>query len=62
MDLTGLMIAKLDGTAKGGIVLSIADQLGIPIKLIGLGEKLENLALFDARVFVADLFEKGDGD
>ena len=55
------MIAKLDGTAKGGIVLSIADQLGIPIKLIGLGEKLESLALFDARVFVADLFEKNDG-
>jgi fused signal recognition particle receptor len=60
IDITGLMVAKLDGTAKGGIVLSIADQLGIPIKLIGLGEKLENLALFDTRVFVADLFEKGE--
>jgi fused signal recognition particle receptor len=58
IDITGLMIAKLDGTAKGGIVLTIADQLGIPIKLIGLGEKLENLALFDARAFVADLFER----
>jgi fused signal recognition particle receptor len=56
--LTGLMICKLDGTAKGGIVLSIADELGIPIKLIGLGEKLEHLALFDAQRFVADLFEK----
>ncbi|MGQ9730823.1 MAG: signal recognition particle-docking protein FtsY [Candidatus Zipacnadales bacterium] len=61
IDLTGLMIAKLDGTAKGGILLSIADELQIPIKLIGLGEKLENLALFDARVFVADLFEKDKG-
>jgi fused signal recognition particle receptor len=58
IDLTGLMVAKLDGTAKGGIVLSIADELRIPIKLIGLGEKLEALALFDARRFVADLFEK----
>jgi len=56
--ITGLMIAKLDGTAKGGIVLSIADELGIPIKLIGIGEKLEHLALFDAQRFVADLFEK----
>jgi fused signal recognition particle receptor len=52
------MIAKLDGTAKGGIVLTIADQLGIPIKLIGLGEKPENLALFETRRFVADLFER----
>jgi len=59
IDLTGLMVAKLDGTAKGGIVLTIAEQLGIPIKLIGLGEKLDDLALFDTRVFVADLFEKG---
>ena len=58
-DLTGIMVTKLDGTAKGGIVLSIADELGIPIKLIGLGEKLTDLALFDAQVFVADMFEKG---
>ncbi len=56
--ITGLMITKLDGTAKGGIVLSIADELGIPIKLMGIGEKLEHLALFDAQRFVADLFEK----
>lgn len=60
IDISGLMISKLDGTAKGGIVLTIADQLQIPIKLIGVGEKLESLALFDARRFVADLFEKGD--
>jgi len=58
IEITGLMIAKLDGTAKGGIVLSIADELKIPIKLIGTGEKLEALALFDAQRFVADLFEK----
>ena len=57
-EITGLMIAKLDGTAKGGIVLSIADELGIPIKLMGIGERLEHLALFDAQRFVADLFEK----
>lgn len=58
IDLTGLMICKLDGTAKGGIVLSIADELKIPIKLIGIGERLDALALFDAQRFVADLFEK----
>ncbi|MBM3474908.1 MAG: signal recognition particle-docking protein FtsY [Armatimonadetes bacterium] len=62
IDITGLMIAKLDGTAKGGIVLTIADQLGIPIKLIGLGEKPESLALFETRRFVADLFERNGGD
>ena len=57
-EITGLMVTKLDGTAKGGIILSIADELGIPIKLMGIGEKLEHLALFDAQRFVADLFEK----
>ncbi len=62
-DLTGLMVTKLDGTAKGGIVLSIAYKLGIPIKLIGLGEKMTDLALFNSQAFVADLFEKGnDGE
>ncbi len=62
IDITGLMIAKLDGTAKGGNVLTIADQLGIPIKLIGLGEKMESLALFDARHFVADIVERNGGE
>jgi fused signal recognition particle receptor len=56
--ITGLMITKLDGTAKGGILLTIADELKIPVKLIGLGEKPENLGLFSAKEFAAGLFEE----
>lgn len=54
--LTGLVLAKLDGTARGGIVLTIADELQLPIKLVGTGEKPENLELFDPTKFVEDLF------
>jgi fused signal recognition particle receptor len=57
--VTGLVIAKLDGTAKGGIVVAIADRLGIPVEYIGLGEALEDLQLFDPRAFVDALFEEG---
>jgi fused signal recognition particle receptor len=55
--LTGIALAKLDGTARGGIVISIADELKLPIKLIGTGEKLDNLELFDPTRFVEGLFE-----
>jgi len=55
--LTGIMLAKLDGTAKGGIVFAIARELKVPIKYIGTGEKLDDLAEFDAKEFVDDLFE-----
>lgn len=55
--LTGLAVAKLDGTARGGIVITIADELKLPIKLIGLGEKLDDLELFDPKSFVDGLFE-----
>lgn len=55
--LTGIFLAKLDGTAKGGIVFAIARELKLPIKYIGTGEKLDDLAEFDAREFVQDLFE-----
>ncbi len=55
--VTGIFLAKLDGTAKGGIVLAICDQLGIPIQHIGTGEGLEDMAPFDARDFVEALFE-----
>jgi fused signal recognition particle receptor len=48
VDVTGLVLTKLDGTAKGGIALAIADELKIPVKLIGVGEKLEDLRPFDA--------------
>ena len=55
--LTGIALAKLDGTARGGIVITIADELKLPIKLIGTGEKLDNLELFDPKRFVDGLFE-----
>jgi fused signal recognition particle receptor len=50
-----LFLTKLDGTAKGGIVLAIADQLQIPVKLVGVGEKPEDLLKFDGRAFVEAL-------
>ncbi|GIL15087.1 MAG: signal recognition particle receptor FtsY [Chloroflexota bacterium] len=55
--LTGIVLAKLDGTAKGGIVFAIAKELKLPIKYIGTGEKIDDLAEFDAKEFVGDLFE-----
>ena len=54
-DVTGVVLTKLDGTAKGGIALAIADQLGIPVKLIGVGESLEDLQPFDPREFAEAL-------
>ncbi len=50
-EVDGVVLTKLDGTAKGGIVLAIADELGIPVKLIGTGEKLEDLRPFDPTDF-----------
>ena len=55
-DVTALAITKLDGTAKGGIVLAIANQFKIPVKFIGVGEKAEDLMLFDKKVLVERLF------
>lgn len=55
--ITGLILTKLDGTAKGGIVLSIQKQLGIPVKFIGLGEGIEDLEPFDSRQFINSLFK-----
>ena len=54
--LTGVIITKLDSTAKGGFAFAVADDLGVPIKFIGTGEKVENLAPFDPQSFVAALF------
>jgi fused signal recognition particle receptor len=60
--VTGILLAKLDGTAKGGVVISIHDQLNIPVKFIGLGETPEDIETFDPQRFVAALFgEKQDG-
>lgn len=55
-DVTALAITKLDGTAKGGIVLAIANQFKIPVKFIGVGEKMEDLLIFDKHEFVDSLF------
>ena len=56
VEVTGVVLTKLDGTAKGGIVVAIAHELGIPIKLIGVGEKLDDLHPFDPREFADALF------
>jgi len=56
--LTGLVITKLDGTSKGGMVVAIQQELGLPIKFIGLGEKLEDLQPFDGKQFAQALFEE----
>ena len=54
--ITGIVLTKLDGTAKGGIVISIKNELGIPVKLIGVGEKIDDLQPFDSNMFVDALF------
>ena len=56
-NITGIVLTKLDGTAKGGIVISIKNELGIPVKLIGVGEKIDDLQPFDNHSFVSALFE-----
>ena len=56
--LTGIVLTKLDGTAKGGIVIAIERQLGVPIKFVGLGEGIDDLVPFDPDSFVADLLEQ----
>ena len=56
-NITGITLNKLDGTAKGGIVISIKQELGIPVKFIGVGEKIDDMREFDAHDFVGALFE-----
>jgi fused signal recognition particle receptor len=56
VDITGLVLTKLDGTAKGGIVLGISHELSVPVKYIGLGEGMEDLQIFDKKSFVYALF------
>jgi fused signal recognition particle receptor len=60
--LTGLVITKLDGTSKGGAVVAIQRELGIPVKFIGVGEQPEDLQPFDARQFAEALFASGETD
>ena len=57
VSITGLILAKLDGTARGGIVITIKDELNVPIKLIGTGEKPGDMEYFDAQTFIDALFE-----
>jgi fused signal recognition particle receptor len=56
VEVTGIFLAKLDGTAKGGVVFAIAKELGLPIRFVGTGEGLEDMAEFDAQAFVEGLF------
>ncbi|MBK7684456.1 MAG: signal recognition particle-docking protein FtsY [Bacteroidia bacterium] len=56
-DVNALALTKLDGTAKGGVVIGVSDQFSIPVKYIGVGEKMEDLQLFDKKEFVNSLFE-----
>jgi len=56
-DINALAVTKLDGTAKGGVVIGISDQMKIPVKYIGVGEKMQDLQLFDRKAFVETLFK-----
>jgi fused signal recognition particle receptor len=58
VDVTGIILTKLDGTAKGGIIIAIKSELGIPIRFIGVGEGLDDLQRFDAQAFVDALFDE----
>jgi fused signal recognition particle receptor len=57
IDVTGLVLTKLDGTAKGGIVIAVQRELGVPVKLVGLGEGADDMAPFDAEQFVDALLD-----
>jgi fused signal recognition particle receptor len=56
--ISGVVLTKLDGTAKGGIVIAVERQLGVPVKFVGLGEGIDDLVPFDPDVFIADLLEQ----
>jgi fused signal recognition particle receptor len=58
--ITGIILTKMDGTAKGGIAVAIQSELGIPVKYIGVGETIEDLQKFDSNEFVNALFETGE--
>ena len=58
MEITGIVITKLDGSSKGGVILGICDELKVPVRYIGVGEKLEDLRVFDPAAFVAALYEE----
>ena len=55
--VTGIVLTKLDGTAKGGVVIAIARELGLPIRYVGVGEKIDDLLPFDPEKYIQSLFE-----
>jgi len=57
VDITGLVLTKLDGTAKGGIVIGVSNELDVPVKYIGVGEQIEDLQVFDRELFVNSMFK-----
>jgi fused signal recognition particle receptor len=57
LSLTGVVLAKYDSTAKGGIIIAVADRLGLPIRYVGLGESIDDLCLFDPQSFVKGLLD-----
>jgi fused signal recognition particle receptor len=59
-DITGLVITKLDGTAKGGIAITVSDEFDLPVKFIGVGEKPDDLEPFDPNEFADSIFENSD--
>ncbi|MFP4227390.1 MAG: signal recognition particle-docking protein FtsY [Salinivenus sp.] len=61
VDVTGLALTKLDGTAKGGVVIGVSHQFGVPVKYIGVGEEIDDLQVFDRKGFVQGLFKGVDG-
>ena len=56
LELTGLILTKLDGTAKGGVVLGICDELKVPVRFVGIGEKIDDLRPFDPNGYVEGMF------
>lgn len=61
-EITGIILTKLDGTAKGGVVVSIKDKLSVPVRYIGVGEGIDDLQAFDSKSFSAALFDTGSSD
>ena len=59
-DITAMAITKLDGTAKGGVVVGVVDQFKVPVKFVGIGEGIDDLKVFDKKEFVGSLFSKDD--
>jgi len=55
--ITGIVLTKLDGTAKGGIIVAITRELGLPVRYVGTGEAMDDLVPFDAEMFVSSLFD-----